>query len=118
MITTNKSDKVLFWCEGVFKKTDKAQLLRFLVKKSGGDYAGTFRRDMTYGRIYYSTYDLIIKNLSRTACIQVYSDGVIRLHLEHSHFEEPRSIFSNHYKFVDDSLTEKMLEELKEYFSK
>lgn len=44
-----------------------------------------------YRRFNLLNFDL--KNLINTKCIQIYIDNVIRLHLKHSHFEEPKSIF-------------------------
>lgn len=65
---------------------------------------------------WQKAYMFILENLHETVCIQIYCDGIIRLHLKHEHYEMPKSIYLEDAKICDDEFTIKMLRELRSYF--
>lgn len=46
----------------------------------------------TYGTLNLGTYDYILNEIDNISTIQIYKDDVVRLHLSHVHYEEPKSI--------------------------
>ena len=45
-----------------------------------------------YGALNLGTYDYILNEIDNINTIQIYKDDVVRLHLNHGHYEEPKSI--------------------------
>lgn len=100
--------KVLFWYGATTKKLDKEELFKYLVKKGenkkyysvygkkgrpmGSRYPLNFYNS-ELKEFFEDAYDVILKYLNETECIQIYQDGSIRLHLKCGYYEKKKSIF-------------------------
>lgn len=103
----------VFIRHGNFSKSiNKEELFKFLAKRVlDKKYEFGFYNDELKS-FYKNVYDFILKNLNETFCIQIYQDNVIRLHLKHGHFDNPKSIFLEDKWICNDESTIGMLKEL------
>ena len=105
-----------YW-HGEFRKNlNKNDLFVFLSRKATkNDCRWSWRYSPNLGQIYDGFDDVILRNLYRINSIQIYSDGCIRIHLKHGHFETPKSIIIDDINLCYDEGTLEIIEFLDEY---
>lgn len=92
--------KILFWDASTMKNVDRRKLEKFLSRKT----FTIWRRSSNDENVY----EFLLRNLKNTTAIQIYQDGVIRLHSAYN----AKSIFWEQPEKICDELTVKMVEEL------
>lgn len=92
---------------------DKIRLYDYFINHNS-DYAANLVWHKCFPKSdYENLFDLFIKNLFRTTCIQIYQDGVIRIHLEiEPHNNVKKSIFIDDLRLIKSSTTVRAIEEL------
>ena len=71
-------------------RLSKEYVIVYLIKEmTKTDY---WKSLIVYDQLYRGTYDCILKEMDDITTIQIYEDNVIRLHLKHGHYQQPKSI--------------------------
>lgn len=97
---------------------DRLKLSKFLETKALETTSQNSWLDYYPESDYLDTFDFIIKNLPRTSCIQIYSDGVIRLHLGFDDVEHTKkSIFIQDADILEDQTTKEAVEAILSFLS-
>ena len=110
-VTSSPTQVVIYTNQEVL--VNKLRLSEFLESKSLEVSSSKSWLDYHPDSDYLDTFDFILKNLPRTSCIQIYQDGVIRLHLGYSFFDHSKkSIFIQDADILEDQSTKEAIEAL------
>ena len=81
---------VLIWYGEKQVWVSKKYVIEKLLKENAKIYNPIGER--IYGILNLGTYDYILNEIDNINTIQIYKDDVVRLHLNHGHYETPKSI--------------------------
>lgn len=83
-------EMVVIWYRVKKVRITKEDVIEYLLKKNTKtDYLHSL---VVYDQLYRGTCDIILREMDNINTIQIYEDNAIRLHLNHEHYEQPKSI--------------------------
>ena len=90
----NKEENlILIWYGEKQKWISKERIIGELVEENARMYKAAWD---DYYKIFcvesLGSYFIILENLDKISTLQIYQDNVIRLHLKHEHYEQPKCI--------------------------
>lgn len=85
-------EEILLWYGNQIKSVRKKDFKVDLCIKAS-EFRKAYEPYSRLRRKVMYVYAIIQDNIDKITCIQMYNDGVIRLHLKYGYFDTPKSIF-------------------------